>query len=140
MKTVRTIFIVYVAVVSLIGLIMTTTASAQLLNAGLKTWIFTSADVPSYLEDCNDPDAREVYIYTEGPSDETLTDTEKISQCEDRKERTLENYGQEKARDAVRNLALLIVSIPLFLVHFRLFLNERRGLDKKDGKKSDSKK
>jgi hypothetical protein len=116
-KIVRTIFIVYVAIVSLIGLIMT-----------------TSADIPSYLENCNDPYSRGYYpekvITEDSPTEEEL-----LKQCEARRAQNMENYAQEKARDAVRNFALIIVGIPLFLVHFRLFLKERRELDGKETKK-----
>jgi len=32
----------------------------------------------------------------------------------------MENYGREKANNAVRNLALIVVSLPLFILHFRV--------------------
>lgn len=124
-RIVRTIFIVYVAIVSLIGLVMMVIASSSLINMGLKTWVFPAADVPSWLTNCADPS---YYDRTPVAVGETPKTEEQLRQdCETRRAQEVENYQIEKARDAVQNLAMLLVAIPLFITHERLFRRERKG-------------
>ena len=101
------------------------------LTIGLKTYVFTSADVPAYgLLNCSDPQALEGWYgkpvseparpTTTTDSTETLTAEEQKARCESANSTTMENYGREKANNAVRNLALIVVSLPLFILHFRV--------------------
>jgi len=145
---VKPIFIVYLAVVSLIGLVMSITSTTQLANAGLKTWVFPIIDVPAYVEDCDSPNAyvhSEVPIYMEdgflpgkasADSGEELSDEELKVRCEARVESVLSEYRIRKAQDSVRSISVLIVGIPLFIFHYRLFKSEYFGRRKDKNKNS----
>ncbi len=125
-KITRILFVVYLAIVSIIGLVMTVTASAQLIDAGLKTWVFPSADVPEWLENCNDPYDKRAMPVVDSDAGEVDEVAEREA-CEERVAAQIEQHKVEKARDAVQNLALFIVGLPLFLVHFRWFSKERKS-------------
>lgn len=118
----RILFVTYLAIVSIIGLVMTTVATAQLIDAGLKTWVFQAADIPEWLEDCTLAHDRPIIAEDK----ETMTAEELFEACQERRTQQIANYQVEKARDAVQNLSIFIVGLPLFLVHFRFFLKERK--------------
>lgn len=126
---VRTIFIIYLAIVSLIGLVMSVVASAQLIDTGLKTYVFPAADAPEWLEDCGDPHSRAVPIAVGEDMD---AEDKAVVDCEERNHKQWANHRTEKAQDAVRNFALIIVGLPLFLVHFRWFKKEYKGIKKEE--------
>ncbi|MDA0207914.1 MAG: hypothetical protein O3B64_00700 [bacterium] len=108
----------YFIVISAIALIMLAVSSAQLLETGLKTYVFKAADVPRYLETCTEFDLRV-------PKDEEeFTDTQLLENCERRREISIESYAQEKAQQAVQNLSFFLIFLPLFFLHFRIVWNE----------------
>lgn len=117
---------IYFAVISAVTLFTLMFATMGLLSIGLKTYIFTSADVPSYgLMNCDSPDAKYQYGSVPAPTKvdpaatEILTAEAITARCEASNTTTIENYRHQKANDAVRNLALMLVSLPLFMLHFR---------------------
>jgi hypothetical protein len=111
----------YFAVVAAVTLFTLMYGVIDFLALGLKTFVFTNADVPTYLENCDSPnggyagDTKPV----PAPGQTAYTDEELKTMCESRNATQVENYEREKANSAVRNLALVIVSLPLFLIHFR---------------------
>lgn len=107
----------YFAVIAAVTLFTLMFGTVDLLNIGLKTYIFQAADVPSYTEDCADPYKFREPINTD--SDEQ-TEEEAFAACERRNESSQTRYEQQKASDAVRNLAIILVSLPLFILHFRI--------------------
>lgn len=124
---------IYFGLISAVTLFTLMFGTIDFLTTGLKTYIFTAADVPSYgLINCDSPDAkyqygiRSVPIET-GYKDVTLSDEEIRERCEAANATTMENYYREKAENAVRNLALIIVSLPLFILHFRIVYKDWRG-------------
>lgn len=125
-KIARILFITYLAIVSLIGLVMTVVSTSQLIDAGLKTWVFPAADVPEWMENCNDPYDKRVIPVMDADAEE-VDEAAELKACEERVAAQIEQHKVEKARDAVRNLALFIVGLPLFLVHFRWFSKERKS-------------
>lgn len=109
---------IYFAAVSLITLITLMWGAIDLLSIGLKT-IVPGADQPTYLENCDVVGNR----YAESkPIDGAVQPTpeEERRACEARNADSLKQYEAQKAADIVRNLALLIVAIPLFVIHFRV--------------------
>jgi len=110
----------YFAVVAAVTLFTLMYGVIDFLAIGLKTYVFTAADVPTYLENCDSPNGG--YAGEMKPivaSDTTYSDAELKAMCESRNATQVENYERQKADNAVRNLALVIVSLPLFLIHFR---------------------
>lgn len=126
---------IYFAVVSAVTLFTLMYGTIDFLAIGLKTYIFRAADVPAYgLVNCDDPMAREgMYgkpIMTTATEDsDALTIDEQKARCEAANATTLENYKREKANSAVRNLALIIVSFPLFFLHFRVVYRDWKHRD-----------
>ncbi len=105
----------YFAVVSAVTLFTLMYGTIDFLTIGLKTYVFTYADGPTYLEQCDLVSQR---MYLNDGSEEY--DEEAVAACELRNENQKENYKVQKASDAVRNLALIVVSLPLFALHFRI--------------------
>ncbi len=111
----------YFAVVAAVTLFTLMYGLIDFLSIGLKTYVFTAADVPAYLESCENPGGR----YPEAKpvsstGDTQYTDEELRTMCERRNGDAMKNYEHQKADQAVRNLALVLVSLPLFIVHFRV--------------------
>lgn len=117
---------IYFAVVAAVTLFTLMYGTIDVLTIGLKTYVFTAADVPTWgLTNCEDPNAvSAIYpgtIKADGSEeDDALTPEEKKARCESANDAAMESYRRENANNAVRNLALIIVSLPLFLLHFRV--------------------
>lgn len=127
---------IYFGLVSAVTLFTLMFGTIDFLSAGLKTYVFTAADVPSYgLTNCDSPDAKYMYgtetvpakVATDPATTRELTTEETKARCEAANETAMENYRTQKAQDAVRNLALILVSLPLFVLHFRIVYRDWKG-------------
>lgn len=126
---------IYFAVVSAVTLFTLMYGAIDFLAIGLKTFVFKAADVPPYgLINCDDPTALEGYYgkpidVVQAPTDveDALTEEERQARCEASNATTMDNYEREKANQAVRNLALIIISLPLFALHFRIVYRDWKG-------------
>ncbi|OQB18731.1 MAG: hypothetical protein BWY14_00813 [Parcubacteria group bacterium ADurb.Bin192] len=117
---------VYFYTVSLIALMMIVFSTADLVNLGLKTWIFPKADLNEYKE----PSCAVMIM-----KDPSLQETEeqyrnRIQQCEQGRMDENEARAIRKQRDAVRDISFLVVGIPLFLYHWATIRREQKA----DGK------
>lgn len=108
----------YFALISAVTLFTLMFGAIDFLTLGLKSYVFTAADVPDYLENCAESIQWNKPVPVEGQPTPTIEELTK--QCEARNVSTIENYHRQKATQAVRNLALILVSLPLFIVHFRI--------------------
>lgn len=126
----------YFGLVSAVTLFTLMFGTIDFLSAGLKTYVFKAADVPAYgLMNCDSADAKYQYgtevIPAKTPTDTAttreLTTEEVKARCEASNATTMENYRTQKAQDAVRNLALILVSLPLFVLHFRVVYRDWKG-------------
>ncbi|KKW28227.1 MAG: hypothetical protein UY72_C0080G0015 [Candidatus Uhrbacteria bacterium GW2011_GWD2_52_7] len=119
---------IYFGVVSAVTLFTLMYGAIDMLTIGLKTYVITAADMPSYgLVNCDSPDAQYQFGSYTKPIDGgttsttvTLTPDEMKARCEASNETTMENYRREKANNAVRDIATVLVSLPLFITHFRV--------------------
>ncbi|MEK7665850.1 MAG: hypothetical protein AAB337_03160 [Patescibacteria group bacterium] len=122
----------YFAVVSTITLFTMMFAGVELLTIGLKTYVITAADQPDWIESCTGTgglkQTAEPVAVVDG--EDAPTEEELKAQCADRNANSLENYKRTKASNAVRNLAMLIVAVPLFVVHFRVLYRDWMALHK----------
>ena len=114
-KLIKTI---YLYLVSIIGLMMIVVPTGSLINLGLKTWVFTKADM--YYYDYPQQIACDI------PTDQTGVSTTKPS-LEDCATLQIKNKDVEqnqrlsnRQRELANNLAFLIVGIPLFSYHWYL--------------------
>ena len=110
---------IYLYAISLVGLLMIVFSAADLINIGLKMFVFTQADEYNY--PCPPPapiaaDGKEVSTTT------TASQREKALCDEDRNRMRV----QQRQGSLVRDLSMLIVAIPLFLFHFRIAQKERK--------------
>lgn len=121
------LYFIVVAAVTIFTLMFGT---VDLLSTGLKTHVFKAADVPSYLEVCS---ANTVEWVEEPEIDASIK--EAMDDCAARNERMLAQYQQQKAEDAVQSLSMILVSLPLFLLHFRVVYRDWKNEEKTAKKK-----
>ncbi len=108
----------YFAVVSAVTLFTLMFGLIDFLSIGLKTYVFKTADVPSYTRTCGELSTFPAQPKGEGRSVEYTPEQQKAD-CERSQMDDLKNYHTQKANDSVRDFALILVSLPLFLIHFR---------------------
>jgi hypothetical protein len=100
---------IYIYLFSAIGLVMVIIGLVQLINLGLRTWIFTKADM------IYDYPAPVVY-----QKDQELQQPDK-KLVEEYQKNSLASQRQRQAANAV---AIIIVGAPLFLYHWKLARKE----------------
>jgi hypothetical protein len=100
---------IYIYLFSAIGLVVFIIGSTQLINLGLKTWVFTKADL--------------FYDYPLAPQTDKDSQSVEIDRqkLEEYQKNTLASRRQQEASSA---LAMVIVGAPLFLYHWRLARKE----------------
>ncbi len=128
---------IYLYIVTLIGLVMLVIALVDLIQLGLKTWIFTLADQQDTYQSIPTTPYGIKNISTTNLQNATSTNLT----IEDRQafeqwkndyqnwETNTKNIDQKKAqkqRDAVRDIALLIVGLGLFLSHGYVVRKDRK--------------
>ena len=97
---------IYIYLFSAIGLVVVIIGSVQLINLGLKTFIFTKADVfynypmsapvPTKDNQIQEPDPKAVEEYQRN------------------------NLVSQRQREAANAIAMIVVGAPLFIYHWRL--------------------
>jgi len=105
----------YFAVVAAVTLFTLMYGLIDVVTLGLKTYVITAADVPDYLQNC----ANTVPYPVDSPVKESSEETAR-KQCQSINEETISNYNRQKASAAVRDIALVLVTLPLFLLHFKV--------------------
>ncbi len=105
---------VYFSLVSFVTLMMLIFSVSDLINISLKTFIFTAADAPEWSTYCDPIQSEEVCA----------------------RQQKNENHAAivRKQQSAVRDIAMLIVSAPLFWIHFRIVYRDWIGEKKEEGK------
>lgn len=97
---------IYIYIFSAVGLILVIIGGVQLINLGLKAFIFTKAD--------------NYYNY---PA--PVTTPEKGQAVQQPDQAAIDQYNQnnlvsQRQRDAANAIAMLIVGVPLFLYHWKV--------------------
>jgi hypothetical protein len=116
---------IYFAVVSAVTLFTLMFGAIDLLTIGLRQ-IIPGANQPEYgLEDCSNltdrwPVAKTVDATAAQTATVEPTEEELRAACEARNADTLRNWQSQQAANTVRNIALIIISLPLFIIHFRV--------------------
>ncbi len=129
----------YFYAATLIFLIMSVVASISLLNLGMKTYIFTKADM-AYKASCEydeygnvgsgyepRPVAVPEPIKTGEAERVQLSGFERANLRAKCKEAQEEQRSAEHQRELVQNLSMLIVAAPLFWLHFKRVQKEREA-------------
>lgn len=108
---------VYLYITSLIGLILIIIGAVQLINLGLKTWVFTKADDQFFF--CLE--RRETRPLKEGEEAKQLSTEEKdVRRKECEEERTARRQS-----DAARSIAFILVGTPVYFYHWNKVKEER---------------
>ena len=116
---------IYFALVTFVTLMMLIFSVSDLLNIGLRTYVFKGADAPEYATYCADPAE---------PRAKPIPDGDVSVNCKIQEERDRKAADTRKQQNAVRDIAMIIVSAPLFWLHWRIVYRDWAG--EKDEKKS----
>ncbi len=125
-KATQVIRSIYFYAVSIIALFMLVFSAVDLVNLGLKTWVFKNADpmysrcIPGSWNTYNgiaapastDPNAKTAPA---GPTQE---------QCDIQDKQNQENLTRQNQSSAVRDFSMFVIALPLFLFHFRIVQKE----------------
>lgn len=112
---------VYLYLFTVVGLVLIVIGAVQLIDLGLKTYVFTKADEP--------------YVYPEYPRTSKalpgeeiaeLTPEEKAKYDAERLAADEKSRQSQRQRTAANSIALLIVGIPLFGYHWTRIQKERK--------------
>ena len=112
---------IYFALVAFVTLMILIFSTADMINLGLKTYIFTRADAPAYSMPCPE----------RIPAIEGEKFFEKID-CDEMLVKEKAANAVRKQQDLVRDLSMILVSLPLFLIHFRIVYRDWK--DEKNSK------
>ena len=109
---------IYLYLFTLVGLALITIGGVRLVGLGLKTFIFTKADV--YYEY---PMARPI----KAPP---IEENQKTMEFEQPSKEEVEEYQRKqkssnRQREAADSLAMIIVGLPLYLYHWRLIKKDK---------------
>jgi hypothetical protein len=116
------LFRVYLALVSIVTIFILLAYSGMLLDRGLRTYVFPSANMPAYLTNCEyDMPVKEV---TPDGVSVPYTEEERAERCAKIQEREIENYQSTQAGRSVTALSYVLISFPIFLVHFIVFYRD----------------
>jgi len=98
---------IYVYLFSAIGLVLVVIGAVQIINLGLKAWIFTKADVYyNYPAPVSAPEKGGQPI--QQPDPKVVEEFQK------------NNLISQRQRDAANALAMIIVGAPLFIYHWTI--------------------
>lgn len=110
---------IYLYLFALIGLVLITIGCVRLVGLGLKTYIFTKADI--YIEY---PMARPIKIASVEAGKETV----KMEQptIEELEEYQNKQQASNRQREAAESLAFIIVGLPLYLYHWKIIKQDKK--------------
>lgn len=108
---------IYLYLFALIGLVISTIGAVQLVNLGLKTYVFPNADnyYPYPME-------KPVPASPAGATTTTREPSQKEIDTYNERQRT-----SQRQRDAANALAMLIVGVPLYAYHWMVIKKEKEN-------------
>lgn len=120
----KTIKSIYFYLVSFVALMMVVFSTADIINIALKTWVFTAADTNIYY--------RSPCVAPAATSEAKPTPAFSVEDCEKQNEANAaqeeKNRMAQKQRDVVRDISMIVVGIPLFLIHWRIVRSKEENL------------
>lgn len=118
-KATQIIRSIYFYTVSIIALFMLVFSCVDLVNLGLKTWVFKNAE-PMYSQ-CI-PGSYGIKTPSTVGNDIPSGPTQ--AECDLQDKQNKENTVRQNQSSAVRDLSMLVIALPLFLFHFRIVQKE----------------
>jgi hypothetical protein len=128
----------YFVIVSLVTLGAFLLGSYYLIARGLETFITRANNVPAYnLDDCDVYHSADLLTHYPGSREtdeafdyrvQTAKDKDEANRksCEDRNQETIDIYKRKRADALGEDLALMLIGLPLFLIHFRIVYKDWR--------------
>jgi len=110
--------LLYLYLFSFVGLLITVIGLIQLINLGMKMYIFKGADVYTYYE------ARPLKPVG---TPEDMTPEEQKQYEEEQKLRQEEETVRQRQREASNAIAMIVVGAPLYLYHWKTIKSESKG-------------
>lgn len=103
-------------------------STANLIDIALKTWVFTKADFDYYgaYPVCVTPETAPVARDVKTVPAISKEECEKQN-AENKKQQETSRMAQ-KQRDVVRDISMIVVGIPLFLIHWRIVRRKDENL------------
>lgn len=111
---------VYLYLVSLIALVMLIVACVSLINLGLRAWVFKQADNTTYNYSCPMVPATPTNSANSTSDSSTNVGCDTATQQQQAHAQLVSSRETESARD----IALIIVGLPVFFYHWRLVRKE----------------
>ena len=126
----KTIKSIYFYLVSFVALMMLVFSTADVINIALKTWVFTKADKDFYAHYsvCESPEMMPAVAPMDRKAVPAISKEECEKQKEANKKQQEESLTRQKQRDLVRDLSMIVVGIPLFLIHWRIVRSKDENL------------
>ena len=122
----RVIKSLYFYLVSFVALMMVVFSTADMINIALKTWVFTAADKDMYAY------PRAVCEVPAPATDPKAVPAPTKAECEKSNEENIKQQEAsrmaQKQRDVVRDISMIVVGIPLFLIHWRILRSKEENL------------
>ena len=123
----KTIKSIYFYLVSFVALMMVVFSTADIINIALKTLVFKAADKDMYymppcaiqMEAAARPDVKSAPAVS-------VEDCEKQNESNKKQQET--GRMAQKQRDVVRDISMIVVGIPLFLIHWRILRKKEEDL------------
>lgn len=113
---------IYLYLVSFVALMMLIFSTADLINIGLKTYVFTKADLNPYSSYPICPATAPTGSSTDKGNIDCRTSDEQ-------KKQDAENQIVQKQQSLVRDISLIVVAIPVFLFHWRIIRKKEEVSD-----------
>jgi hypothetical protein len=114
--------LLYLYLFSFVGLLVTVVGSIQLVNLGLKAYVFPQAD-----EMVVYPTMRPLVVPMEGTKEPPVqvSEEEQKKLDEDMRKAHKDQTKRQHQRDATNAVAMIIIGLPLYVYHWRLAQKEK---------------
>lgn len=121
----------YFYLVSFVALMMIVFSAADLINTALKTWVFTEADknfysIPDMCGSINGMTPLGMRQDSTTNTDTIREDCKKQNEINEKQQET--NRIAQRQMNIVRDISLIVVGIPLFLIHWRILRRKDEDL------------
>jgi hypothetical protein len=116
---------IYFYLVSFVALMMVVFTVADIINIVLKTYIFTKANNITYYKPIECDTAERIQVEKEGVEVPKMTPEECVALEEKETARQKETQIADNQRNIVRDISMIVVGIPLFILHWR-FIRKRK--------------
>lgn len=116
---------IYLYLVSFVALMMVIFSMADTVNIALRTWVFTKADRAFFSEPYLACESGKIAVQDNAPRAITPEECQ-IAQDRSKKQQEEQRIA-EKQRDAVRDISMIVVGIPLFMYHWMIIRKKERN-------------